>query len=481
MSLRSVLRFTIGICTILPLIPLAAQAQAAERVYLLAADTGHLYYSVDASDPEASVSTIRRRCPALTGIPIPTHPCLSGLNIAGRHHIHSLFWMPGALFDAPASWSAANPLRFHLELDVDTEVEHTVHLGLQKGAHQVESPPATEISPGVWEGTLPTGGPLGSPDSVDDLIYVRVRTPAPSIVVTMRSAGASYLELPHPAKASGVPQLLREHTYRPDPSSFATSQRKFWFNDGAWDVDSFEGDLTVSRRFETQLSRRAEMVIAWVEAFKTPFVHDIVTGGQPDVRKVTNTPVISLLRDGEEIAQGGNNGATGRGEDALAVTAVDAGPLTLEVRPPQLGDHSYPYTAHVLVVYGARTLERMRWSFQIDHEGQLPVFRTPAGVSCPGRYEVVPTTAATTTFSLDLDWDTEAAGLPRYTIGFSLPTAGSFGCAQTGSGDRMRITIPGQRVWNVGAALAPGTTFVSWHDTVFEMDVRYAYRPPSAA
>jgi hypothetical protein len=82
---------------------------------------------------------------------------------------------------------------------------------------------------------------------------------------------------------------------------------------------------------------------------------------------------------------------------------------------------------------------------------------------------------------MDLDWDTEALGDPGFTIRFSLPTVGAFGCGEMGTGDHMRITVPGQQVWAVGATPAPGNTFVSWRDTVFEMDVMFSYtRPPGS-
>lgn len=478
-SSRAVIAF-LAVCALSPGI---SRAETSSRVSLLAADTGHLYYSVDAIDPEASVSTIRRHCPGrVSGVPNGSQPCLSSAipNPTDKNFTHSLFWMPGNVFDAPVTWSASQPFRFHLEIDVDTLAPYTIHLGIQKATELPESAAATEVAPGVFEGTLTAGSPLGKPGAVD-LIFIRVRTPAPQIDLTMKAGGSSYVEPPQPVEARSVPELLAEHTYHPDPSSFSTPQRSFWFNDSQWEEASFQGDLTAARQFTMELPRRAEILVAWVEAFGTPFVQDVVRGGQPDPQKLITSPIIKLLRDGEQLEHGGNNGATGRGEDALSVTGLAAGPVTLDVAPPQQGPHSAPYTAHFLAVYGTRTLERMRWSFQVDHEGNAPAYRVANSGLCPGGYEVVPTTRETTTFSMDLDWDTDAVGDPGFTIRFSLPGVGAFPCGEMGIGDHMRLTIPGARVWAVGATPAPGNTFVSWHDTVFEMDVRYSYTKPPAS
>lgn len=55
---------------------------------------------------------------------------------------------------------------------------------------------------------------------------------------------------------------------------------------------------------------------------------------------------------------------------------------------------------------------------------------------------------------------------------------GFFPCGEAGVGDRVRFTVPDVPIWYFGATPAPGSTFVSWRDTVLEMQVRYAYTPP---
>lgn len=382
----------------------AGETPLHDRLYLLGADTDYLYWSADPLEPEFAATQVTRACGLkLYGTPGYHKPCLSG--ILGGRYAHAIFFFPGTLLDAPAAWSSASPLRFRLALTVDSPQPYTVHFGIQKGTTQAESQPATQSSPGVWEGALAGGSPLGL--ETVNLLYVRIRTLSPRITMTLGARGASYAELPEAVPARAVSRLLAESTYAPEPTSLATPHRGFTFNDDAWSLRSFPGDLTQTRNFELALDRDAAIVLGWVEVFDTPFLFDVLSGRPPDTRKLKDTPVTHLYRDGEEIAHGGNTSQQGRGGDTLAATAVPAGTLRLEVAPVS-GSEGHPYTAYLLAVEGDRTLASMRWRFHNPPSGAFVPHRSPISAGCPASLEVVPTTPETTTFSVDVDWDSQS-------------------------------------------------------------------------
>lgn len=457
--------------------PAGAGQGTHSRIYLLGADTDYLYWSVDPLDPELGLSPIVRTCQIgqPQGIPGMSKPCLSGPAEGG---IHSMFFLPATLFDQPLKWSAAEPLRFHLALHVNAALPYTVRLFLWKSEQptSVISEPATEIAPDVWEGTLTTGSSLSSEEG--GFFGIRINTSSPRVTMELQARGASWIDLPRPIAARPVPQLLAESTYAPGPSSFQTDQRAIRFNDDQWEAWSFQGDLSEARTFDVELERDAEFVLAWAEAYDTPFLHDVIRGRPPDDRKLTEAPAVSLIRDGEELALGANHFGWVRGMDSVALIDVSGGPLTLRVEQ-ELGDATYPYSAHVLAVYGARTVRTMRWRFALDAPG-VESFRVGGAANCFVGTEPTPTTSEVTTMEAELSWDTVGVGAYRWTIPSDWPNGANFPCGEGGTGNRVRFTLPGAHIWAFSAVPASDAAFVSFQDTIFEMEVRYAYTPPPA-
>jgi hypothetical protein len=455
----------------------AAVAPTYDRIYLLGADTDYLYWSVDRFDPELGAASITRLCGNVEpwGIPGRSKPCLSGIQIVNGQpqRLHSVFFFPAALFAEKVTFSPSAPLKFHIEGTFDTAgVPYTVHLVVQTTG-QIESMPATEVSPGVWEGSVTTGA-VNANDV--PLLYVRIRTLAAAATINLRLGGHTYLELPRPYAARSVPDLLREDTYAPEPTTFTSPTRSFTFNDTNWAVRSFTGETGPKRTFEFAIDQKSEILLAWVELYDTPFVHDVRRGRPPDRRKLQQGASLALFRDGEKLEFSGyGEGLAGYGTEALAVVDLKAGPLTLEVDSADESEgQRMPFTAYVLEVRGARTLRMMRWAFM-----QTDSFRVPDVAACPAALEPLPITDQVRTVAVDLDWDTEAIGLPAWTIRFDLPS-GALPCSEGGTGDRLRLTMPMDGVGWIGATPAYDSTNVSYADTRFELQLLFTYSAPAA-
>jgi hypothetical protein len=460
----------------------ASAAPTYQRLYFMGAETDYLYWSTDPADPELTTQTITRTCGAGTvwGIQGVSKPCLRGINPGGAY-TYNTYFLPASSFDQPVSWDAANPIRFHLELTVDSLLPYTVHLTVQKGTGVFESPAATQVAPGVWEGTLTNGAPI-DPNQAN-LMGIRVRTQSERVTVSLKVRGASYIQLPQPVPARSVSDLHAQDTYQPSPSSFATAQRSFTFNDDAWSVRSFEGTIRdgSSSGFGFDLERDAEFVLAWVEAYDSPFTDDVLDGRSADVRKLTDSMTMELLSNGEVLETGGNPTGGQRGMDSLGVLDVPASQVELRVKSTPR-TQGYPFKAYVLTVHGARTLRSMRWAFT-ENGGidALQGHRGPAAAVCPAAVEPVPVTGEVTTYSADLDWESHGVPPPRYTVRFDLPGVGSFPCSEAGTGDQVRFTIPGKRMGYVGATPAYDAMFYPPWDVVYRMEIRYTYTPPPPA
>lgn len=292
-------------------------------------ETDYLYWSTDPADPELTTSTITRTCGVGTvwGIQGVSKPCLRGINV-GAGYTYNTYFLPASVFDQPVSWDSAAPITFHLELTVDSVLPYTVHLTVQKGTSVVESAAATQVVPGVWEGTLTAGAPIDP--NQGNLLGIRVRTQSERVTVSLKAHGASYVQLPQAVPAHSVPDLQAQDSYQPSPSSFATPQRSFTFNDDAWSVHSFEGTIrdgsTSALGFD--LERYAEFVLAWVEAYDSPFTDDVLDGRSPDARKLTDSMTMELLSNGEVLETGGNPTGGQRGMDSLGVMDVPASALS---------------------------------------------------------------------------------------------------------------------------------------------------------
>lgn len=453
----------------------SATSLAHDRVYFMASDSDYLYWSVDPDDPELGPSTAVRNCGTLDvwGIPDRSKPCFSG-GVTGTYY-HSMFFLPASLLEENITWSVAEPLRYHIEASVNTGgLPFDMRLVLQKGSELVEAPLATEVQPGIWEGELAVGSPLHRTQV--NLLMVRVETQSSVATIELGTGGSSYIELPRPFTSSGVPDLTGADTYRPQPTSYSTDTRSFDFNDEAWAARSFTGTTGPPRTFDFELEQRAEILLVWVEMFDSAFFQDVRRGRDPDPQKIRQGAGLRVLRDGVEIEHTGS-GVGGLGSDALAVPGLSPGPLTVEVDSANENeDESIPFTVHVLEIRGERTLHLMRWKFM-----EIDSLRLPVAAVCPGIPEAVPATDEVRSIALDLDWDTESVGLAAWTIRFGLPGVGEFPCSEAGTGDRLRITVPGEPVWYVGATPAYDATFVSAYDTTFEMQATYTYSPPPAA
>lgn len=455
----------------------AADSSVRDRLYLLSSDDDYLYWSADPLDPELGVGSTSRICGnGLYGIPGRSKPCLTGVDLTNGSRLYSLFFMPGSLLGENVTWSSTEPLKFHIEGAVNTfGAPYTLHLALQKDTENVESVPATQTSPGVWEGELPAGAPL-SPSRIN-FLTVRVRTQAPAAIIDLELGGASYVELPRPFAVRTVPDLLREDVYRPAPTSYSSETRSFSFNDANWSSRTFTGTTGPLREFSFQLDQRSEILFVWVELFDSAFVQDVRSGRQPDPEKVRQGASVRLFRDGVKLDHSGTgNGGGGFGTEALAVPDVAPGPLTLQVDSANEDTPNRPFTVHVVEIRGERTLGMMRWTFLRPTSLRMPM----TGL-CPAASEPVPATDEVRSLALDLDWKSEAPGIPRFTPSYSLPDVGGFPCGEAGTGDEVRLNIPREHIWYVGATPSHDSLHVSVHDTSFEITARYTYSAPPAA
>jgi hypothetical protein len=455
----------------------AAVTPQYDRIYLLSSDADYLYWSVDRFDPELGLSSTSRPCGLNYLVPGRAKPCLVGVNAAEGARTYNLFFLPGSALDEKVTWSAASPLKFHIEADVNTGgVPFTLQLVLQKTGTLVLSDPVTQTSPGVWEGQMTSGSPLNVGEV--NLIGIRVTSQGPAALIDMRLAGRSYVELPRAFAAHSVPDMVREDSYSPEPTSYTTKTRSFTFNDAKWATQSFTGNTTATQTFDFSIGQKAEALLVWAELYDSTFVQDVKDLRQPDPRKLPQGISLSLSRGGEVIKTSGSCGTTcaGWGTRSLATMDLAAGPLSLAVIPQQSGDQSLPYTVHVLEVRGDRTLRTMRWLFMNGTSS-----RSPAAAVCPSSNEPVPATDKVKSVALDLDWNSEAVGNAAFTWRFDMPYGG-YPCSEGGTGDEIRLTIPpAERVWHVGATPSYGSTYFSVHDTTFEATARYTYSAPAAA
>lgn len=435
------------IATVAAAAPAAAEDVASqERLYLMASDAEYRYWTTDPADPELDAAR------SVVAAPYAS-------------------FLPAARLLETARWTTEDPLRFRLTMEVTAVAPFTVHLVVETPTLLLESPAATEVMPGVFEGTLAENGSLNPSEGV--FFGIRVKTAVPRVTQDIRTAGESWIELPEPVSTRTVPQLLADSTYATDPSSLTTDTRGYTFNDRDWTLHSFEGDLSQERDHPFTMDRRAEILIVWVEAFDTPFLHDVVRGRPPNAQKLTDAPRFLLTRDGE-VVSGADNG---RAEGTVANAALDVagGDFVLTVRLLS-ASQGHPYRAHVLAIHGKRTLRSMHWRF--SYGSAQAFFRGPVGQNCPQEYQPVPVPPESSTFMVDLDWD--SVGTPgRWTPNYSLPGFGDSPCGETGTGDRLRLTMPLQGVLYFNATPSPSSpSFASYNDTVFSFEVRYAYTPP---
>lgn len=437
------------------------------RLYLLGSGDEFLYWGVDPADPELGAGRIERLCSTavLKGLP-------------GSERCDFLF-LPASALGADVTWNASRPLRFHLALDIETPGTPEVMVSAQGNGGYAEVP-AVETQPGVWEASLKTAGRMDRASW--SLFSVRVGSTVPHLTATLHLGGRSYVELPSPVAAAGVPRLLARSPAPEQPGTVQTALRSFTFNDDRWSLASFQGSVSQPRDFEVSLSEEAVAVIAWVEMFGTPFTHDVVRGRGADPRKLTDGTEVELRQAGERIARGTNSGVYGVGTNAAVAVHVPSGPVTLHVKGtriwPTTANQDSPYTAHVLTIYGDRTLAGMRWPAMFGGYPGITATNAPLVGVCPGTpQQPIPVSEAVTSLAVDMRVDTVGGPTSRWALAFLLSPNSWFLCDETAGGQSMRFTYPNAGVQLVGATVKRDTTWAEWRETLFEFEARFAYTP----
>lgn len=461
-------------CLMLSGVAAASTVPAYDRLYLAGADGEVLHWTVDPSDPELTVARARWDCPD-RGV-----PGRRGCSTSASSRFYASFVAASVLHE-PVEWSADDAPRFHLDLDVESPYPfpYTVELAFQQGLSFTESQPAKEVAPGVWEGAFSGAGSWDPGSGNRIYLFIRGERPrAEDLVVDLRLGGRSWIDLPVPVTGRSVPELIRRSPDTLAPKAYRTPARSFWFNDADWEVVSFSGDLTETRTFAHTLERPVAAVYGWIEANDAPFVHHAVRKREVDTRRLTDAAFVRLLRNDVEIAAGpAQNNQIGRGSNTLATVSLQPGDLALEVSQGRgTTTQDAPYQAYLLLLYGERTLQRMHWRFEPSIAEPFIPLRAVAG-TCVNRSEPVATPQAVSTFLVDLDWDTVGVPTAKWTIAHGYPNAIASSCGELSTGDRLRTTVPGERVWTFSPTPAPRSVFASYRDTVFEFDVRFSYAP----
>lgn len=458
--------------------PLAAPATAAgateptRRLYLLGAEGGRLYWSADPTDPELDERAVTRRCGTVqVAHQMATAVRCYGAGAPGESGSREWF-AQGTVLGEPASWSPARPLRYHIEIDATTMDPLKVGLIVDSTPTFVESEPLLPKSPGVFEGTVTTPGTIDP--AVATFLGLEYRSTSESLVFDLLLRGRSWIELPDPVPAHGVPQLIAADTYAPTPSAYESATRELWFNDGDWQAWSFTGDTAEPRHFDVDLDRPAAILLAWAEGFDRSFFEEVERGEQPDTRRLWGSLELHLSAGGApHVWSGGGYG--GQGTAAAAVVDAPAGPVEVAVEGYGGVTSELPYTVHVVAIHGQRTLDAMSWiTFAGTH------WRWPVLAACVPPNDPVPSTAAVRSFTVDLDATTASIGRPAWTLAYDIPEVGYFPCAEEGARDWMRFTLPRTHVWRFGPTGTRDAIFTSYADSTFHMTVRYTYAAPGA-
>lgn len=455
-----------------------ADAPQVSRLFLMESAAGFDYWSSDRSDPELPVTTITRTCPSAS-VPDGGPPCASSVDATTGSVNATVDFLPDVVFSGLPSWDAAHPLSFHLALTV-TPPPLAVKVAVAHDSLSFTSAPATQTSPGVYDGTITTPGSFAATDQNPTFIAVLIQGTSPALTLSLGVHGQSWLDLASPLPGYSSSQLLAGTAYHPDPGEFKTAQRDLTFNDGDWEAHSFSGNLGSAQAYTVALTRPAAFVYAWTEMFVSPYYYDVENNVTPlDQNKRTDAAVLTLSKDGSQLAHGydGPNGAD-RGMETVASVDVAPGTLTLNVAPTSSAT-ARAYNAYVVIVYGQRTLASLELYFTM---GQYVLSRTPEVASCGDPIEQVPTTAAVQTFSVHMNPFGGGGPSPRWTINQDFPHSVE-PCGLGADGLDVRITEPFDGVWRYSAVPAAESSFVSNQDAYFQLQFTFTYQPlgPAAA
>ncbi len=450
-----------------------------QRAYFLTDDGKFSYWSFDPDEEGANVRTSVRSC----GYAVADwSPCYGGVTTEGER-----FWQfsfnPHSVMEGAVSWNAQNPLRFHLEMEVDIPVAYTVKVGMSSLSQGIQmSAPATEVQPGVWEGSVTSPSSLSTASSRQFLIRIGYVDPpqGPVAPTTIRLAtdGNSYVELPQPVPAWSLTDIRREDTV-PASHRFETDLRELTFNNADWEAFSFQGDLSQARQFSATLTRKAVGVMGFVEGFSEPVVYDAIRNGHAAPEQVTDAPITTLQLDGSEIAKGANSQTenAGRGTDSVAARDVGPGTVTLTVGRNNFAQTSFPYKAYIVAVYGERTLRSYRAEYTPRSSVQTPQAHAFGGGACSHFSERVPLSSSARAISLEIDVDT-VNPVANWTLSYGQPGLAYYPCGESGTGDSVTVTKQaGAMVFDSGVTLYKAGANASNRDTVIDEVVRVYYRP----
>lgn len=453
-------------------LPGTSNASGSDRAYLLAAPGGNMYWSVDPNEAEAPLADAIGCGLAMQATPTSEHAsCLTYFdtenltNSPRPQRFGATLWaMQMSRINAQSSWDASDPLRFRFEVSTTPSMPMSVHLVLSGGPQYLESPPATEVAPGVYEGTLPDPG-LVKP-STYTMLAVRVYTFNMYQEIRLRTAGASWVEFPN-LDASSVSDLRRSQPAGAG-INLNLGSRAFVLNDDAYAVHEFSGSAMTGGSHPLTVAREGAVAIGWVESWRdAPLVDPVrtATEGHPF------WGMTIALRDGHGIVADGTEQYLAGAHDGFSIIDLPTGDYTLDIGSNEpLQDTGY--RAFLLVLENPRTLARMRWQFH-----QFLGTRTPIAASCEYGSQMVPVRPEVATWRADLSWVDATHHRRDWAPNFSLPGVGDAPCAENGNAPWIRFVPTESEIAFLGAALTHDDVELSLADTNFQYDVSFTYLP----
>lgn len=377
---------------------------------------------------------------------------------------HYLAFYPRVAFGGDVVWNNAAPLRFHAEVSADAPAGFEVRFSVG----DLQTAEAVEVSPGVFEATMGQAGRL-SPNVVTPIL-IEISSDGPVAEIAIGTKGDSWVDVPSATSIRSVPEMIAADTYGPDPREIVTAERTIHLNDADFTYAQFNGTLVPNFTRTVNVPRPARAVFAWLEGLSDPIVKRVIEGRQPDARQ--------LFQFGEVRARRGVT-TLAAAERTLGLMDQPAGPIDLDVYADSLHSslrnavEGLPVTLHVLQIHGERTLRDMEWAVP---SARWSTFNTPVTASCPYGVEPIPQWSNSPTFRVDLRAFAAVSG-QRWTLNFELPGLGLVPCGEMQTGESIRMTLGGSRMWYMGPTPHRYTNFVSVEDVSFRMKVTYTYDP----